>query len=153
MYSYRKPFVSISAVILLICIFSGFCGSDDETELKRLLDLRTEILQQAYYKEISLQEAVQKLGQIETQPILGEDIDTLAVTDATDLDKVQRMEFQELRKGTGLAPYSTYQVKLTWYMRGPQGDYSADETYHVVVKTINQVARLSSMEPAESGQQ
>lgn len=149
MYSYKRLFVSISAAILLICVFSGFSNSTDEVQLKRLLDLRTEILQQTYYKELSLEEAVRKLGQIETQPLLGEDVEMLTSSEPCQLDIVQRMEFAAFEKGTGLVPYSTYKISVIWYMQGMEGEYISNETYHVVVKTVNQTAKISKFDPIE----
>ncbi len=144
----RCKFIIIPCVaVLLISIFSGFGSQSESINVRKLIEKRTSILQQAYYGELSFEKAQSQLQKIETQPLLGEDITALRDADPSQLDMVQKMEMKSIERKMRLFHYQSFEVNLKWYMKGMSEDYISQGDYFIVLKTIDGEAKLSEFEP------
>lgn len=146
-YRYYKFIVIPCIAVLLISICSGFGTSSEKVNVRHLIEQRTEILQQAYYGELSFEEAQNRLQKIETQPLLGEDLTALRDADPCQLDLVQKMEMSSIKRKMNLFHYQSFEVNLKWYMKGLCEDYISQGDYFIVLKTVDDIAKLSEFEP------
>lgn len=133
--------------MLLISIFSGFGSGSEKGTVRYLIEQRTEILQQAYYGELTFEKAESELQKIETQPLLFEDVTTLRESDPCQMDLVEKMEMKNIKRNMHLFHYQSFEVTLKWYMKGLCEDYVSEGDYLIVLKTIDGTAKLSEFEP------
>ncbi|MEA4988180.1 MAG: hypothetical protein VB095_08980, partial [Anaerovorax sp.] len=144
----RYKFIVIPCIaVLFISIFSGFGTNSESANVRHLIEQRTDILQQAYYGELTFEKAQNQLQKIETQPLLGEDITALRDADPCQLDLVQKMEMKSIERKMHLFHYQSFEVNLKWYMKGLCEDYISQGDYFIVLKTVDGEAKLSEFDP------
>jgi hypothetical protein len=86
---YYKLLIFPALIVIIAGIFSGFSEQSCTKIAESLLEERTRILQMAYYDRIKLDEVEEMLKQIETYPLLSEDIAYLRAAEPTELDIVK----------------------------------------------------------------
>ena len=143
MKRYYKIFIVPAILVIIAGIFSGFSRQSYEEIATDLLKERTHILQKAYYGSIELEKAEGYLRDIETYPLLSEDIQGLRTADATSLDIVNSMEFIEIDNTMKMFDYISFCTEIRWYMSGLDGDYISENDYSVIVKDTNSGYKLS----------
>lgn len=149
MKHYHKLFLIPCILILMLAFLSGFGpvvghGGDP---LDTLLEKRTGILQQTYYGHIAVEDAEPMLREVETQPLLNEDISHLREWEASQLDLVRKMEILERIKTAQIYDYLTYRVTIRWDMSGLSGNYRQTVEYFVVLKKSGSEYKLSEFTP------
>ncbi|MBQ9931877.1 MAG: hypothetical protein IJO79_05925 [Firmicutes bacterium] len=144
---YHKIFLFPSLVLLCGIFLSGFTAESDEALVRDLLLSRTLIMEQVLYGELSLEEGERRLAQIETQPLLKEDITAMRTWLDSDLDVVRRLKILSLEKRTGLYGYRAFDALILWEMRGVTGSYTETVEYNVVLKQSGDQYRISILEP------
>lgn len=143
MKKYYK-FLIVPAIIIIIAgIFSGFSEQSNDKIVEILLEKRTAILQDAYYGKIERNKAEQYLNEIETYPLLTEDIQGLRNADPTQMDIVKSMEFLSINKTITMFEFISYDAEIRWHMSGLSADYICDNQYSVVIKSTNEGYRIS----------
>jgi hypothetical protein len=136
-------------MIVIVAVFlSGYREQSCIRITESLLEQRTSILQQAYLGRLESDEAERYLGQIETYPLLTEDVQALRKSQETDFDPVKAMEFLETRQESRHFRYTTISVRIRWHLSGPDSDYVSDNDYSVVLQSSNNGFLLSRFEPA-----
>jgi len=136
-----------AVVIIAISIFSGFTGQSDTDYVKSLLEQRTDVLQKGFYGQTLLDETEKKLVEIETYPLLTEDIENLREWEASELDIVNQMNFIKVEKTHNFLRYKTYNVTISWDMRSLSENYTMRGDYYVVLKKDGLDYKLSQFNP------
>ncbi len=149
MKKYDKLLILPAIIIIVAGIFSGFSNQSSDDVAERLLEKRTEILQNAYYGEIEKDQAEKDLSQIETYPLLTEDIENLRDFDASQLDIVKSMEFVSVKQESKMFDYISFSILIRWYMSGLSSDYVSDNEYSVILKDTNDGYKLSEFNPKQ----
>lgn len=153
MYRYYKYLVIPGTLIITMCVLSGFRSESPINTVKTLLDERTGILQQAYYRQGDVDMAVEQLARIETQPLLSQDAETLSAYQNQDLEQVLSMDIVNLEKKVQLGSYLTYGATLRWHMNDPQGTASFEADYQLVLKYAGEGYKLSDIQLLEQDSQ
>ena len=143
MKKYYKLLLLPAILMIVAGIFSGFSNQTNEQVAKELLQKRTEILQKAFYGTMEKDQAETKLREIETFPLLTDDIYALRNTEATELDQIKRMNFNGITVQSELFHYVSFDVQIVWEMIGASGEYRCDGSYSVVMKSMDGVYKLS----------
>lgn len=146
---YYKLYILPAIIVIIAGFFSGFSGQSYSQIAENLLRERTDLLQNAYYGGISMDQAEKNLGQIETYPLLSEDVGYLRDMGATDLDRVKSMEFIEITQESKLFPYVSLTVTIRWHMNGAGEDYISTNEYFVILKSINNGYVLTEFNPKQ----
>ncbi len=140
--------LSLPAIIVIIAgISSGFSEQSCAKIAETLIQERTEVLQDAYYGRIDIDEAERSLGKIETYPLLSEDIGYLRNAEASQIDIVKYMEFIETEQEKKLFEYVSLNTHIRWHMSDLSVDYVSDNKYSVVLKSTKTGYRLSEFNP------
>jgi hypothetical protein len=138
----------VPAIIIIIAgFFSGFSEQSYEQIAENLLKERTQILQAAYSGSMEIKQAESRLSQIETYPLLSEDVGNLRDLPATEFDVVKSMEFIETTQERKMLQYVSLTVTIRWYMSGLESDYVSDYDYSVILKTTRDGYVLSEFNP------
>jgi len=140
---YYKFLIFPAIIIIIAGIFSGFSEQSNDKTVENLLKKRTVILQDAYYGKIETDKAEQYLNEIETYPLLSEDIQGLRNADLTQMDIVNSMEFLSINKTLKMFDFISYNTKIRWYMSGLSADYISDNQYSVVIKSTKEGFKIS----------
>jgi len=146
---YDKLLILPAIIIIVAGIFSGFSSQSNDDVVECLLEKRTEILQNAYYGKIEKGQAEKDLSQIETYPLLTEDIENLRDFDASQLDIVKSMEFVSVKQESKMFDYISFSILIHWYMSGLSSDYVSDNEYSVILKDTNDGYKLSEFNPKQ----
>lgn len=149
MRKYYKLYIFPAIIVIIAGFFSGFSGQSYSQIAENLLRERTDLLQQAYFGGIPMDQAEKNLGRIETYPLLSEDVGPLRDLPATDLDRVKSMEFIEVRQESKLFPYVSFTVTIRWHMSGAEADYISTNSYSVILKSINNRYLLAEFDPKQ----
>ncbi len=147
MRKYYNCIVLCAVVVIIVSVFSGFSKPEQTDVVKNMLEQRTNIMQKAFYNQITKEKAEEELEKIETYPILTEDIKQLRQWENTQLDIVKKMNFNDIKLEKNLLEYMTYRVDILWEMSGLSEDYFMEGSYHVVFKRINNEYKLSCFSP------
>lgn len=147
MKKYYKLLIFPAIIIIIAGIFSGFSKQSFNNVAESLLEERTSILQNAYYGKIEMKEAEKRLSQIETYPILSEDIGNLREADPCQLDIVKSMEFIDINQEKKMFDFISFHMKIRWYMSGLSSDYISDNEYSVILKSTKDGYKLSEFNP------
>lgn len=150
MNRYEKVFFLPCLMLVCLTLFSGFGMENENDAVSSLLNRRTDLLQQACYGGISVKEAEKKLAEIEVQPLLAEDIQSLRNWDAGQLDLVKSMEFLSVSPVSRIYDYQTYRTVIRWNMRGMASDYQQTVEYYIVLKVSGDRYKLSEFTPLTS---
>lgn len=143
MKKYYHLFTFVAIIVIIISIFSGFSNPVEKDIVKDILEQRTNVMQKAFYNQITKEKAEEELEKIETYPIIAEDIKQLRQWDDTQLDVVKKMSFTKVEQEKNLLEYMTYRVDIIWEMSGLSEDYFTEGKYHVVLKKVNDQYKLS----------
>ncbi len=143
MKKYYHLFTFVAIIVIIISIFSGFSNPVEKDIVKDILEQRTNVMQKAFYNQITKEKAEEELEKIETYPIITEDIKQLRQWDDTQLDVVKKMSFTKVEQEKNLLEYMTYRVDIIWEMSGLSEDYFTEGKYHVVLKKVNDQYKLS----------
>lgn len=152
MLTFRKYYNVLLVPALLVIfftLFSGFAGRDENEEIKYILRERTRILQDCYYGLITPESAESELADIETYPIISEDIKGLREWEGTEVDIVERMIFTSLEKKHSILGSDTYETEICWDVSGLGEDYTMTGKYYVVVKKEPGKLILSNFTPID----
>ena len=147
MKKYYKFFILPAIIIIIAGFFSGFSEQSCEQIAENLIEERTSILQKAYFGKLDIDQAEEYLGQIETYPLLSEDIGNLRALDDTDVDLVKSMEFIEINQDSKLLNYVSLSMKIRWHMSGAGSDYVSSNEYSVILKSYKNGYKLSEFNP------
>lgn len=147
MKRYQKWLLIPAIIIIAISILSGFSNPDAEKEAKKLLHMRTDLLQKAFYQQISLEEVEKKLSEIESYPLLTEDIHSLREWDASQLDLVKQMNIVSFKQEKNFMNYLTYKADIYWDMISLDENYTMKGRYYIVLKKENDQFKLSAFDP------
>ena len=147
MVNKKKKVIVIAGAVIIISIFSGFTTSKQQGAVVNLLEQRTEILQQALFHEISVEDAENKLKKIETNPLLSEDIRNLRESNETDLDIIKNMNILQIEEERKILEYCTYDLNILWEMCGAESNYFLENKYSVVLKEVGGIYKLSNFDP------
>src|SRR5690554_3139140 len=118
MKRYINIFIIPFIIIIFIGLFPGYINESQAAVVKTLMRERTSIIQEAYYGNMSLEEAEKRLYKIETHPLLESDILSLRSIEDTEIDKIKDMRFISLKKTTNLYNYLSFQGEIMWLMLG-----------------------------------
>ena len=143
----KKKVILIAGIVIIISIFSGFTTNKQQEVVVNLLEQRTQILQQALFHEISIETAEDRLKNIETPPLLSEDIKSLREFDETDLDIIKNMTILQIDNERRILEYYTYDLNILWEMCGSESNYFLENNYYVVLKEIGGIHKLSNFDP------
>lgn len=143
----KKKVIVIAGVVIIISIFSGFSTNEEQEVVEGLLEQRTQILQQALFNQITIEVAESKLKNIETNPLLGEDIRNLRAFNNTDLDIIKNMGILKIEEERRLLEYYTFDVNILWEMCGTESNYFIENEYYVVLKKNGGIYKISSFNP------
>lgn len=149
MKRYQKLWIIPAVIVIAVSILSGFSNPSAEKQAKLLLVQRTEILQKSFYNQITAWDAEKQLAQIETYPLLTEDIHSVRDWEATQLDIVKKMHIVSFRQEKNFLSYLTYTADIYWDMSGLSGNYTLKSSYYVVLKKENGQFKLSAFDPIE----
>lgn len=147
MKRYYKFFILPALIVIIVGIFSGFSEQSYTKMAESLLEERTMVLQMAYSGRIELDKAEEMLKQIETYPLLSEDIAYLRTAEPTQIDTVKSMEFVETYQKNELFGYVSLNTNIRWNMKGLGTDYVSDNEYSVILKTTKSGYKLSEFNP------
>ena len=147
MKKYYKLLCLPAIIVIIAGIFSGFSEQSCVKIAEALLEERTTVLQNAYYGRIKMDEAEKILGQIETYPLLSEDVYNLRNADPSQLDIVKSMEFTETEQERKLFGYVSLNITIRWHMSGLSADYISDNEYSVILKSTKGGYKLSEFNP------
>lgn len=147
MKRYYKFFILPASILIIVGIFSGFSEQSYIKMAESLLEERTMVLQMAYSGRIELDKAEEMLKQIETYPLLSEDIAYLRTAEPTQIDTVKSMEFVETYQKNELFGYVSLNTNIRWNMKGLGTDYVSDNEYSVILKTTKSGYKLSEFNP------
>lgn len=147
MKKYERLFILPAIIIIIAGFFSGFSEQSCDEIAENLLEERTNILQNAYYGILEVDQAEKYLSQIETYPLLSEDIGNLRALDATDVDMVKSMEFIETKQESKLLHYVSLSMKIRWHMSGAGSDYVSSNEYSVILKSLKGGYKLAEFNP------
>lgn len=146
--NYRKLMLP-SLIVIVASLFTGFGVQEKQAVVARLLEDRAFILQRAYYGEMDVDEAERQLYQVETQPLLREDIAALRKTDYCDLDIIEKLEVGQLQPQMSMFENLSFEGRLTWYMQGLSGNYIYDGNYYILLKSCSGKWKLSQFTSLE----
>lgn len=147
----NEKLLILPAMIVIIAVFlSGYREQSCIRIAESLLEERTSILQQAYFGRLERDLAEQYLGQIETYPLLTEDILLLRGSQETDFDTVNAMEILDIKQESRHFGYITLSIRIRWHLRGPASDYISDNDYSVVLRQSGTGFLLTRFDPARN---
>lgn len=147
MKSFSTLFFIPGLLIIALCLLPGYSYRTDLTIVEDLLRERTAILQQAYFDQIHVNETEQRLYEIETQPLLSSDIETLRLSKETEVDRVRDLTVISVKKLTKLYNYLSFQGELLWYLEGPEGNYTEVQAYGIILQDLGSSYKLSEFYP------
>lgn len=147
MKKYYNLATVFAIMVIVISVFPGFSKPQEKNTVETLLQERTSIMQKAFYNQMSKEKAEKALAEIETYPIITDDIRHLRAWENTEIDIVKKMSFPKVIPEKNMFEYMTYRVSILWEMRGLNGDYFMEGDYHVVLKKINEQYKISSFTP------
>jgi len=137
------PFV----MIICLSVFPGLANGSDNIPVEKLIQERTDTLKSVFFQQITSEKGEQLLFEIETQPILAEDIKSLRINKATEMDLVKDHEILVLEQTSDLLGYKSYRAEILWYMKGADGDYIQSIDYSIVLKRSGKGYKLSEFTP------
>ena len=149
MRKYKKFLVIPAIIVIAVSIFSGFSNPDVDKIAMNLIKERTSILQKSFYGQMSLQDAEKKLYEIETYPLLSQDIQSVREWETGELDIIRRMNIATFEQEKNYMNYLTYRAVIYWDMTGLSDNYTVKGTYHIVLKRENDQYKLSVFEPID----
>lgn len=146
----RDKMIGAAAVIVIVAaLFSGFSTSSLQGSISALLMQRTDVLQKAYTGKISMHQAENTLRQIETYPLLTEDVLALNSFEPGQMDWIRNMEFLSVEERARYTGFYTYETVIRWHMSGLEGNYVSEYSYHVVLKETQDQYYLSEFTPLD----
>lgn len=148
---YQRLFFLPSLAFLFVTFLSGFGSGGESEAVCSLLETRTDILQQAYYGELAQTEAERRLAEIEVQPLLAEDIQSLRDWSDGQLDLVRHMECLDFCTTSRIYEYRVCRMQIRWDMSGMEADYEQTAEYTVVLKVSGEQYKLSEFDLTASG--
>lgn len=128
----RNLLVIPSILIIVLSVFPGFASRSAEQQIEYLIEQRTEIMQDAFFGDITIEEAETALAGIETYPLLTDDVYSLRSWDAAQLDMVRDMHILNITHEKSFMIYLTYDVDIIWDMSGLSGNYTSEVSYYAV---------------------
>lgn len=144
--NYRKLMLP-SVIVIAVSLLTGFGVQEKRDTVASLLTDRAFILQQAYYGEISADDAESQLRKVETQPLLKEDVTRLRTADFSELEIIEKLEVKDLQQKMTMFDNISYQGHLTWYMRGMEGNYITESDYYILLDSGSGKWKLSQFSP------
>lgn len=147
MKSFSTLYFIPSVLVIALSLLPGYSFRTDMTIVEDLLRERTAILKEAYYDQINIEETERRLYQIETQPLLSSDIETLRQSKETEYDMVRDLTVVSVKKITKLYNYLSFQGELLWFLEGPEGNYTEVQAYGIIVQDLGTSYKLSEFYP------
>ena len=141
MKKYYKILVIPAMIIIVAGFFSGFGSQSSSVE--DLLRERTTVMQNAYYGKIDMEKAETRLKEIETYPLISEDIQSIRDLKSTEVDMVRSMDFLSVKKTSKLFDYISYEVEIQWDMKGLNENYISTNKYTVIMKSQDDKVKIS----------
>ena len=138
-----------SIIIIVLSVLPGAGSVKNEDIIKSLLIERTSILQDCYFGMVSKEDTYNKLRNIETYPLITEDMESFDDYTDTDFDRVMRMNFEDIELKSSFMGYISYETVIVWDMRSPEGEYRTSGKYHVVLLDEGDRTFLSKFELIE----
>jgi len=138
---YYKILVIPAMIIIVAGFFSGFGSQSSSVE--DLLRERTTVMQNAYYGKIDMEKAETRLKEIETYPLISEDIQSIRDLKSTEVDMVRSMDFLSVKKTSKLFDYISYEVEIQWDMKGLNENYISTNKYTVIMKSQDDKVKIS----------
>jgi len=100
-------------------------------------------MQNAYYGKIDMEKAETRLKEIETYPLISEDIQSIRDLKSTEVDMVRSMDFLSVKKTSKLFDYISYEVEIQWDMKGLNENYISTNKYTVILKSQDDKVKIS----------
>ena len=145
-FHYKKLMIPAAAVIAANLLAGASVRSESDL-MTQLLKERTVTLQQAYDRTLTPDQAEERLQEIETQPLLREDVKTLREFADTELDFVEGVEIRKLKVCFAVFGKKGYDAEILWYMNGMNGRYLQEQDYYILLDGSGKRPRLSKFDP------
>ena len=142
----KRAITIVAGVIVILSVFSGFSSQKSKLNLESMLEQRTNIMQKALFSQVSGEYAEAKLAEIETNPLLMEDIKSLRSFDDTDMEVVRSMKVVDVKPQQSFMEYETYEVKVLWEIQEKGTNSFMEEDYYVVLKAVGDTYKLSNFD-------
>lgn len=142
----KRAITIVAGVIVILSVFSGFASQKSRLNLEIMLEQRANIMQKALFSQVSGEYAEAKLAEIETNPLLMEDIKSLRSFDDTDMEVVRSMKVVDVKPQQSFMEYETYEVKVLWEIQEKGTNSFVEEDYYVVLKAVGDTYKLSNFD-------
>ena len=112
--SLESTILGLCGAVVIAGILSG-AGLNQGKELERLLQKRSDIIQLVWYSELTPEQGEVMLKEIETHPLLGEDIYWLrSAEEGMDFSYVLDMEIIDLKQTSKSIAGTCYGAEIQW---------------------------------------
>ena len=147
-------FIFILATVILS--LSGFqnkridnrvISSTESKEIEHLLTERSRTLQDIHFKGLDREQGLALLSNIESYPLLTEDLSLIGSYKDTDMDIVINMALLSIEKISNVKYGDTFSARIKWYMNGLSGNYTCEQTYTIRTTQYNNNRKLVSFTP------
>jgi len=143
----KQAVLAFCAAFIATSLLSGF-GFLQERTIPQLLKQRADIMQMVWYSEVTPQEGEAMLKEIETHPLLSDDVEWLRAAEAgMDFAYVLDMEVLELKQTSRSLAGTCYLAEIQWELEEYNQHVTERRTYRIrTVRENDGTIRLSEFE-------
>lgn len=144
-------------VVLLITFVASFCGLQkydefiDVSEVNKIINIRSNIINDFMYNNHDLVDLKNKLSEIECGDILKKDIELLTYiyNNPTEYRYVKKSEVTSVKKFKKVENTLFYKAEITWYFLG-ENEFCVEtkliKDYNIICKVKNDKVFLTNLE-------
>lgn len=134
--------------VFFITIFMllGAAENPETKEVGRLLEKRTEIIEDMLFGNITYDEGGRQLREVEEGNLYRRDLENVKAYEDTDFEVVDKMDIVELEKEGQIYDVMNFKGKIKWTCSGYDGRYSTIERYRIGVSYKDGEYRLTTLE-------
>ena len=130
----ESAILGLCGLLILAGLLSG-SGFLEKGSVPDLLKKRAEIIQLVWYSELTPEEGEQMLNEIETHPLLAEDVAWLrAAEEGMGFAYVMDMEVLDLHQTSRSLKGTCYRADIRWELE--EYNRHVTETYHYRIRTV-----------------
>ena len=134
--SLHSAILGLCGALIAASLLSG-AGLSQGDELERLLQDRSDIIQLVWYSELTPEEGERMLKEIETHPLLGEDVAWLRqAEEGMDFSYVLGMEIRELTRTSRSQLGTCYRAEILWELE--ERNRHVTETHQYRIRTVDE---------------
>ncbi len=142
----KKRLLIANACVLLVILFTVTVygkTNDQERQIKELITLRIEIMQDYYHHDETYDTTVKKLNTVECDSLLSDDYTNLKQFSRTEVDYIKdfKMNIEDVKKSSHGIVNGTAEIQ--WKMEGVKGIYNVNANYYFVAEKHNGRLKLT----------